>query len=110
MGNEVSFILKLDDLYFSSVQIINREYLLRKKPDESGNSPDSLLLFLSDKSGELTKISFFDENEDKHYIIIKKMELVEECPPSPFEADWPPGTEKVKGNGGSMLYSSPSKY
>ena len=97
-GNEVLFIVRLDELYVSSTQIPNREYILRKKPDQHGNSPDSLRLFLSDISGDLTRISYFDENEDRHLILIEKMELKDECLPSLFEADWPPGTDIVKLN------------
>lgn len=98
VGNEVSFIVRLDEFYISTTHIRNREYILRKKPDQNGNYPDSLRLYLDAVSGSLTKFTYFDENEDRNSIIIEKMELKNDCPDSLFEAVWPDGTDIVKLN------------
>ena len=98
LGNfdEISFITRLDELYRTQTIAPDLKYYLKKRPDVTADTPDSMTVTIDKKALNLKQIDYLDVNEDLNRVIILKQEYLEKCPDRAFEPDFPADAERVK--------------
>lgn len=96
LGAEVSFIIHLDEYYRSKVIQPDREYTLFRLDSAQTSIPDTLQLLLDVQTGRMSRLIYYDENNDRQQILISAQKLYDRCKPDSFSPKWPDGTEIVK--------------
>jgi hypothetical protein len=96
LSEEVSYITRLDEFYRTFVVRRNSEYRLVKIDSTIRTMPDSMQLVLNRDGTGLTRIEYFDSNEDLNRIVFLSHEVLRECDEAVFEAVFPDSVETIK--------------
>lgn len=94
--DEISFITRLDELYQTQTITVDLKYYLKKRPEVTGETPDSMTVLIDAEKMSLKQIEYLDVNEDLNRVIILKQEYLEKCDPKAFEPDFPDDVERIK--------------
>lgn len=96
VSREISFITRLDDLYETHTILPDISYRLLKKPGEKSDIPDSVTVFIAKDKLKLERLEYFDINEERNVIVIRKQETKKDCDNKQFEPAFPDSVEKVR--------------
>jgi outer membrane lipoprotein-sorting protein len=96
ISREISFITRLDELYETHTIRPGKSYRLLKKPDEKSDIPDSVTVFIAQDTSKLERLEYFDINEERNVIVIKKQETRKDCDNKQFEPTFPDSVERVR--------------
>lgn len=93
---EVTFIVRLDEYYQTSVIEKNREYRLLRIDSTAADLPDSLRLFLKPGKSEIERLEFFDLNEDLNRIVFRSQKAKSECKDKELYLDYPDDASVIR--------------
>ncbi len=94
--DELSFVLKLDDLYTTKVLKPNLLYRLTRKGDSEGDFPDSMVITIDSDKLLLKKIEYYDVNDELNTITLIKQDYHAVCKQEEFEPNFPDSVERVR--------------
>jgi outer membrane lipoprotein-sorting protein len=94
--DEISFVLRLDDLYKTYVLKPNQSYRLVKKGDAAGDFPDSMTVTIDSDKLLLKQIEYYDVNDELNTITLIKQDYHAVCKKELFEPDFPDSVERVR--------------
>ncbi len=94
--DEISFVLKLDELYTTHPLKLNYQYRLVRKDDAAGDFPDSMVVTIDSAMYLLKQIDYYDVNDELNSIYLIKQEYHPLCRPELFVPDFPDSVERVR--------------
>jgi len=92
----VSFLIRLDEYYSSTLIGGNREYRLIKEGTVIGNMPDSMVISIDVEARAIERIEYFDVNDDLNTVVITSQTLDNDCDSAQFIPGWPEGTQILR--------------
>jgi len=95
-SEQISFLTRLDDFYQTRTAIKNRQYMLSRRPEETADVPDSLVVYLDDSSESIDRVEYIDANGDLNRIAIRLMTTDSSCATCQFTPDLPDSVETVR--------------
>ncbi|MBK7141353.1 MAG: hypothetical protein IPH75_04650 [bacterium] len=96
MSSEVAYIRKLDDWFKTRILRPDREYFLVRTGPKGGSIPDSMTVSIDPKQMRITRIAYFDVNDELVTIVLLKESHHAACEERQFEPDFPKSAERVK--------------
>ena len=93
---EVTFIVRLDEYYETSVIEKNREYRLVKHDSTAADLPDSLRLFIKPGKSEIERLEFFDLNEDLNRIVFRSQQAKPKCKDKELYLNYPDDASVIR--------------
>lgn len=95
-GDQVTFIVRLDDYYETTRLLEPGEYLLVRKETSSDALPDSLTVILDSALAHMSQISYYDINEELNRILIDSINFLEQCDSTGLTPAFPDSVESVR--------------
>jgi outer membrane lipoprotein-sorting protein len=96
VSSEVAYIRKLDDWYKTRILRPDREYFLVRTGPEGKSIPDSMTVSIDLKQGRISRIAYFDLNDELVTVVFVKETHHDACDQRQFEPDFPKSAERVK--------------
>lgn len=96
VGEEISFILKLDETYKTSMAGEKNTYNLYKLETGATAYPDSLRVEIDKGQLQLKQFEYFDVNEELNRITFLKYNYEKDCDSTLFEPDYPDSAEVIR--------------
>jgi len=95
-GQEISFIMHLDELYIVDPLTPGEKYRLVKRKSGYDNVPDSLIVAVRPDTTLLNWIEYYDVNGELNRIVLLEHTTSETCPDSLFVPAYPDSVERVR--------------
>lgn len=96
VSSEVAYIRKLDDWYKTRILRPDREYFLVRTGPKGNSIPDSMTVSIDPKQGRISRIAYFDLNDELVTVVFVKETHHDACDQRRFEPDFPRSAERVK--------------
>ena len=96
VGEEISFILKLDETYKTTAADDKKGYRLHKRHTGATAYPDSLYAEINDEKTELKLFEYFDVNEELNRVIFLRYDYDKQCDSTLFEPNYPDSAEVIR--------------
>ncbi len=96
VSSEVAYIRKLDDWYKTRILRPDREYFLVRTGPKGNSIPDSMTVSIDPKQGRISRIAYFDLNDELVTVVFVKETHHDACDQQRFEPDFPRSAERVK--------------
>lgn len=96
IGDQVTFISRLDDHYRTTNLLEPGEYLLVRRETSSEALPDSMTLILDSKLTRISQISYYDINEELNRILIDSVVFLGQCDSVLYPRDYPDSVETIR--------------
>lgn len=96
VGEEISFILRLDETYHAAWDSVEHAYRLQKREESATVYPDSLRVKINAQRDELKQLEYFDVNEELNRIEFLKYDYQPDCDSSLFRPSYPDSTEVIR--------------
>ncbi len=93
---EISFVTRLDELYETQTVAPGKSYRLLKKAGEKSDIPDSLTVYIAPDVLQLERLEYFDINEERNVIVIRKQQTSKDCDETQFEPAFPDSVERIR--------------
>ncbi len=97
VGNEISFIRNIDDLY-NTIRTLDKNIfkLIRIRNDNDfSDIPDSMMIFISNND-HFDSLSFYDASDDLNYIYFINQDITDSCDNLNFIPEFPDSVERVR--------------
>jgi outer membrane lipoprotein-sorting protein len=95
-GEEISFILNLDEIYTTETTSRVDRYHLVKKGGGATAYPDSLNVSIDTTLSELKQFEYFDVNEELNRIVFRQYRYEDSCDSARFELQYPDTVEVIR--------------
>lgn len=96
VSSEVAYIRKLDDWFKTRILRPDHEYFLVRTGPKSSAIPDSMTVSIDPKQMRITRIAYFDVNDELVTIVMQKESHHASCDEQRFVPDFPKSAERVK--------------
>lgn len=96
VSSEVAYIRRLDDWFKTRILKPDREYFLIRTRPEAGSIPDSMTVYVDKKAQRISRIAYYDINDEPVTVIFVKEEYSDACDEAQFEPEFPESAERVK--------------
>jgi len=94
-GEEISFVLRMDDFYVT-YPAGKQTYRLLKHKDASTAYPDSLVVRIDSAGERLEQLEYFDVNEELTRIVVLAQAYEQDCDTLRFVPSYPDSVEVIK--------------
>lgn len=96
VGEEIAFVLKLDETYKTVAGKKKDTFELYKRGTGAAAYPDSLYVEIDSGQKELKQFEYFDVNEELNRIVFKKYDFEAECDSTAFIPVYPDSAEVIR--------------
>ncbi len=95
-GEEISFVTRLDEFFSTSQTSVPGQYRLVKTAGDAENLPDSMLVTITTEPLGLSRIEYYDLNDELNRIIFLSQRTDAECDSTRFLPVFPDSAEVIK--------------
>ncbi len=96
VSSEVAYIRKLDDWFKTRILRPDREYFLVRTGPKGSAIPDSMTVTIDPKQMRISRIAYFDINDELVTIVLLKESHHATCAEQEFQPSFPKSADRVK--------------
>ena len=95
-GSEVTFLMRLEELFETKAQQTANSYNLLRRKDSVGDLPDSMTVIIDPEKLQIDRLEFYDINDEFNIIELLHQQLDSACTETDFAPNFPDSVETVK--------------